>query len=184
MLKINRLLERQKGGGSVSIVGGGALAHVLAGILASQGVLVKILTRKPEQWADELKVVLPDGSERFAKLLTISNDPFVVIPSAEIVIIALPGFALVDALKRISPYVTENTWVGSVVASTGFFFFANKLLSKNVPLFAFERVPYVARIIDYGRSAKIFGFRKEGLKISGTRNCLVDLSNFFWEIFK
>lgn len=179
MLKINRLLERQKGGGSVSIVGGGALAHVLAGILASQGVLVKILTRKPEQWADELKVVLPDGSERFAKLLTISNDPFVVIPSAEIVIIALPGFALVDALKRISPYVTENTWVGSVVASTGFFFFANKLLSKNVPLFAFERVPYVARIIDYGRSAKIFGFRKEGLKISGTRNCLVDLSNFF-----
>ena len=170
------------GGGdarSVSIVGGGALAHVLAGMLASQGIRVKVLTRKPEKWADELKVFLPDGSERFASLVTIDNDPTSVIPKTEIVLIALPGFALEDALKRISPYLNENMWVGSVVASTGFFFFANKLLSKKVPLFAFERVPYVARTIDYGRSAKIFGFRKEGLRISGIRNDLNALSEFF-----
>ena len=51
--------------------------------------------------------------------------------------------------------------IGSVVSSTGFFFEALKILPATIPLFGFQRVPFIARVKEYGRSAHLLGYKPQ-----------------------
>jgi hypothetical protein len=142
----------------ICICGGGNLGHVCAGFLANRGYQVSILTTKPERWNSELKIVAPDGI--FSGMISlISSNPKEVISQAEMVLVCLPGFAIHDELVKIKPYLSKETIVGSVVSSTGFFFEAFKVLPSDIPLFGFQRVPFISRIIDYGKKAELKGYK-------------------------
>lgn len=143
----------------ICICGGGNLGHVCAGFLANRGHRVSILTTKPERWNDELEIVAPDGIIT-GKLQRISSKPEEVIPQAEMVLVCLPGFAIHDELVKITPFLSKETIVGSVVSSTGFFFEALKVLPSDIPLFGFQRVPFISRIIDYGKKAELKGYKE------------------------
>ena len=142
----------------ICICGGGNLGHVCAGFLANRGYQVSILTTKPERWNSELKIVAPDGI--FSGMISlISSNPKEVIPQADIVLVCLPGYAIHDELVKIKPYISKGAIVGSVVSSTGFFFESFKILPYNIPLFGFQRVPFISRIIDYGKKAELKGYK-------------------------
>lgn len=53
----------------------------------------------------------------------------------------------------------SETIVGSVVGNTGFFIYCLKHLNANSKLFSFQRVPYISRIVDYGKEANLLGYR-------------------------
>lgn len=145
----------------ICICGGGSLAHVCAGVLSSQSELeVNILTRKPEQWSHQLEVTDCDGKVYSGQLNLISNNPEEALRECDIVFLCLPGFAIESTLERIKPYVGDAV-VGSIVCSTGFFFDAHKVLGENTRLFGFQRVPYIARTVEYGRSAKLLGYKSQ-----------------------
>lgn len=148
----------------ICICGGGNLGHVCAGFLANRGNLVSLLTTKPERWNSELEIVAPDGVLT-GKLTLISSYPEEVIPQAEMVLVCLPGFAIHDELEIIKPHLSNETIVGTVVSSTGFFFEALKVLSPDIPLFGFQRVPFISRIIEYGKKAELKGY-KESLHVA------------------
>ena len=143
----------------ICICGGGNLGHVCAGFLANRGHQVSILTTKPERWNSEIEIAAPDGI--FTGIISlISSDPKEVIPQAEMVLICLPGYAIHDELVKIKPFLSKETIVGSVVSSTGFFFEAFKVLPSDIPLFGFQRVPFISRIIDYGKKAELKGYKE------------------------
>lgn len=142
----------------ICICGGGNLGHVCAGFLANRGHQVSILTTKPERWSQTIVVVAPDGSFK-GKLAQVSSHPDEVIPQAEIVLVCLPGFAIHDELTKIKPYLSKNCLVGTVVSSTGFFFEAFEVLSSDIALFGFQRVPFISRIIEYGQKAELKGYK-------------------------
>ena len=48
---------------TICICGGGGLGSVIAGIAASGGYRVNILTRRPEKWGEEMTVI--DRPERY-----------------------------------------------------------------------------------------------------------------------
>jgi len=148
----------------ICICGGGNLGHVCAGFLANRGHQVSILTTKPERWSQTIVVVAPDGSFK-GKLAQVSSHPDEVIPQAEIVLVCLPGFAIHDELNKIKPHLSNNCLVGTVVSSTGFFFEAFKVLPPDISLFGFQRVPFISRIIEYGRKAELKGY-KESLHVA------------------
>jgi len=142
----------------ICICGGGNLGHVCAGFLANRGHQVSILTTKPECWNSELEIVAPDGI--FSGMISlISSNPKEVIPQADIILICLPGYAIHDELVKIKPYLSKETIVGSVVSSTGFFFEAFKVLPSDISIFGFQRVPFISRIIDYGKKAELKGYK-------------------------
>ena len=143
----------------ICICGGGNLGHVCAGFLANRGHQVSILTTKPERWNDELEIVAPDGIFT-GKLYRISSKPEEVIPQAEMVLVCLPGFAIHEELINIKPYLSEDCKVGTVVSSTGFFFEAFKVIPSDIPLFGFQRVPFISRIIEYGKKAELKGYKE------------------------
>ena len=148
----------------ICICGGGNLGHVCAGFLANRGNLVSLLTTKPGRWNSELEIVAPDGVFT-GKLTLISSNPEEVIPQAEMVLVCLPGFAIQDELEIIKPHLSNEAIVGTVVSSTGFFFEALKVVSSDIPLFGFQRVPFISRIIEYGKKAELKGY-KESLHVA------------------
>ncbi len=156
----------------VCICGGGNIGHVIAGFLSSQAVCeVLLLTRNPNRWQSEITIETPDGNKLKGTINQISSDPAVLIPQADIVLFCLPGFSIREELIYIKPYIKPDTFVGSVVSSTGFFFEAMEILPSNIPLFGFQRVPFISRIIEYGQSAKLMGYKSAlNIAIERTNN--------------
>lgn len=145
---------------SVCICGGGNLGHVVAGFLAARGDCeVSLLTRHPERWQATLSISTPEGTTLEGTLRRISDRPADVVDGATIVLLCLPGFSIRDELLRIRPFLNNGTAVGSIVSSTGFFFEAMQLLPPSTPLFGFQRVPFISRTTEYGRSAALLGYK-------------------------
>ena len=150
----------------ITICGGGNLGHVTAGFLASQnGQEVSLLTTRPDCWTKDLEIIDNNGRKYRGCLKRISAEPADVIPEADIVLVCLPGYAIHHVLSRIVSYLKPDAWVGTVVSSTGFFFEAFEILPKTQPLFGFQRVPFISRVIEYGHAAELKGY-KESLYVA------------------
>lgn len=144
----------------ITICGGGSLGHVCIGVLsAHKDVSVSLLTSRPEKWHQEIAVTDVNGKIFQGRLDLISCKPEEVIPEADIVLFCLPGFLIESTLKQIKPYLSSKTVVGSIVCSTGFFFFAHEVLDAKQGLFGFQRVPFISRVVDYGKSANLLGYK-------------------------
>ena len=138
------------------------MGHVVAGFLAAHGDCeVSLLTRHPERWQQQLEITTPEGTILHGAIGKITSDPQDVIPQADIVLLCLPGFSIREVLQQIAPALTPGTAVGSIVSSTGFFFEAFKILPKDTPLFGFQRVPFISRLKEYGRSADLLGYKPD-----------------------
>ena len=145
----------------ICICGGGALGHAIAGWLSAHNhAEINLLTNRPEKWNHRITIDTPDGEILQGRLMAISSQPEEVIPTSDIVLLCLPGFLITEELHKIKPYLASSTYVGSVFSSTGFFFEALKILDKDQPLWGFQRVPFISRVEEYGKSAHILGFKK------------------------
>ena len=143
----------------ICICGGGSLGHVCAGVMASQGdVELNILSGHPDRWQKMITVTDLDGKQFVAKISRISSKPEEVVTGQDIILLCLPGYLIEKTLLDIKPLVGTAA-VGTVVSSTGFFFFAHDILGKNAKLFGFQRVPYISRVAEYGKTANLLGYK-------------------------
>lgn len=150
----------------VCVCGGGNLGHVVAGYLAAKGDCeVSLLTRQPERWQSTLRITTPEEEVLQGTLQKISSSAAEVVAPADLVLLCLPGFSIKEVLEQIRPALQPHTPVGSIVSSTGFFFDAFEVLPSDTPLFGFQRVPFISRVLEYGRSAALLGY-KPSLNIS------------------
>lgn len=144
----------------ICICGGGGLGHTCAGVLSNrQNVTVDLLTNHPEKWNHRYVVNIPDGQPLIGNLDTITDKPEEVIPQADIVFLCLPAFRVENEIIKLKPYLRKDTILGAVFGCTGFFLFAHKHLSSYTKLFALQRVPYVSRVVEYGKEANLLGYR-------------------------
>ena len=144
----------------VCICGGGNLGHVVAGFIAAQGGHdVRMLTRHPERWGHQLVIEAPHKETFLGHIDSITSAPDRAVGNADIVMLCLPGYSIREVLQQIRPYVGSHTAIGSVVSSTGFFFEAMQILSPDTPLFGFQRVPFISRVIEYGHRAQLMGYK-------------------------
>lgn len=145
---------------TICICGGGSLGHVIAGWLSAKSkARVNILTGKPELWSTSISVFTPQDGVLRGEFNIVSDSPDEVLADAEVVLFCYPGFMIASELERISPYVRKDAYVGSVFSSTGFFFEAFRILPKSQPLWGFQRVPFISRVAEYGKSANLLGYK-------------------------
>lgn len=168
---------------TICICGGGALGHVIAGMLSNRGFVVNVLTNKPTLWNTSVKVNTIDNKVIEGCLALVSSEPSDVIPQSDIVLLCLPGFLIYDELLKVEKHLTHGALVGSVVSSTGFFIMAKSVLKERFGLFGFQRVPYIARVNTYGESAFLLGYKKS-LKVAllhvlSPNDFLIDLEKMF-----
>ncbi len=143
----------------ICICGGGGLGHVCAGVMTSQkDVELNILSGHPENWQNSITVTDLNGKQYVAKINRVSSSPQEVIVGQDIILFCLPGYLIEKTLRDIKPFI-GNAAVGTVVSSTGFFFFAHDVLGKETKLFGFQRVPFISRVAEYGKSANLLGYK-------------------------
>lgn len=146
---------------TICICGGGALGLVVASVLSNTRQLtVHMLTAHPQNWSHTIEAKDQDGKIYQGILDKISSNPADVIPYSDIVLLCMPGFLIEQTLKKIKPYITSQV-IGSIVSSTGFFFRAHEILDNKTSLFGFQRVPYIARVEEYGHRAALLGYKKQ-----------------------
>jgi len=148
-------------GKTLCICGGGSLGHVIAGTAAARGFCVNLLSGRAEQWHDEITIHACDGKVFSGNLSKKSASASDVIPDADFVLLCVPGYLIRETLEKVAPHLHTGTPVGSVVSSSGFFFAAQEVLPAGTPLFGFQRVPYIARVSEYGKSADLLGYKNE-----------------------
>ncbi|MEE1254207.1 MAG: NAD/NADP octopine/nopaline dehydrogenase family protein [Paludibacteraceae bacterium] len=146
---------------TICICGGGALGMVVASVLShTREVSVCMLTAHPQQWSKSIETIDSAGKVYQGVLEKVSDRAAEVIPQSDIVLLCLPGFLIEKSLRQIAPFIT-NQAVGSIVSSTGFFFQAHRILDHSASLFGFQRVPYIARVREYGHSADLLGYKQQ-----------------------
>lgn len=146
----------------VTIIGGGSLGTVCAAVLGSHAdVELTICTQHPDRWGRTVEAVDPEGKVYRAELSSITSDAEQAVSMADIVLLTLPGYLIREHLSRIQPYLRSETVVGSIVSSTGFFFFAHDILGSEAKLFGFQRVPFIARLEEYGRRGLLLGYKPQ-----------------------
>lgn len=144
----------------ICICGGGSLGTVCAGVFSSMdNIEVNLLTQRPQKWTNGIKVNDLNGKVFEGKLNIISNNPEITIKGCDIVLLCLPGYLIEETLLKIKPYLRTDTIIGSIVSSTGFFFQAHAILPNKTKLFGFQRVPFIARVIEYGHKAALLGYK-------------------------
>lgn len=143
----------------ICICGGGGQCHAIAPWLSSKGLEVDILTNRPGDWTHDFDYQLPDGSRHHAKLASISSNPKDVIPQADVVIITVPGFANKLELEKIANFLKDGAFVGGVFSSNRFFFDALEVLGDKYPLWGFQRVPFIGKVIEYGRIGGLLDYK-------------------------
>ncbi|MCQ2345676.1 MAG: NAD/NADP octopine/nopaline dehydrogenase family protein [Paludibacteraceae bacterium] len=145
----------------ICICGGGSLGHVVAAVLSSRAdCRVHLLTARPQLWQHAVRCVDPDGRVFSGPLHIVTSDPAEVIPQCSVVLLCLPGFLIERTLRQIKPFISSQA-VGSIVSSTGFFFRAHEIFPSSASLFGFQRVPFIARVEQYGSSALLLGYKKQ-----------------------
>ena len=150
----------------VCICGGGSLGHVIAGWSAARAkAQVSVYTSRPGEWVSDIVVDTPEGDKLTGHIFKVSDDPREVVSPADVVLFCYPGYLIESTLKRLKPFFRKDAFIGSVFSSTGFFFDARKVLEPDQPLWGFQRVPFIARVGEYGHSAHLLGYKSE-LKVA------------------
>lgn len=130
----------------ICVCSGGSLGTVCAGVFSSiDNVEVNLLTQRPEKWLRTIKVTDLNNKIFEGELNIILNKPETAIEGCDIILLCLPGYLIEETLMKIRPYLNDNTVIGSIVSSTGFFFQAHSILSEKAKLFGFQRVPFISR---------------------------------------
>lgn len=143
------------------ICGGGSLGHVMAAVISTKGYEVNVLSGHPAKWDSQVIAQDLHGRTYRGRLNMVSSEAKDVIPISDIIILCLPGFLLDSEIKKIKPFLREGALVGSVVSSTGFFITALSILGCRTGLFGFQRVPFIARVREYGKLVDLLGYKKQ-----------------------
>jgi len=163
------MVEQEKQ--DVTIVGGGSSAHVLIPFLSGAGFDVNILTRKPKEWSRKVDVQLHsihgELQEEFSGSLTkISDNPAEVIPQASFVILCMPVSKYHFALHGLAPHLAKDreVFVGTIYGQAGFNWMVDEIKRKfdlnNITTFAIGLIPWICRVIEYGKVGVTYGCKE------------------------
>ena len=142
----------------VCIVGGGHIGTTLACYIkhVHPNYNVSIFTQHPGSFLELVKCNdIEKGISYVEKLDTISNDPKLAVQEAKIIFVALPHFAVENAFASIAPFVDEDVFVGVLPGGGGCEFFFHKYFNTSATLFGFQRVPFTAKLVDYGKETNL-----------------------------
>lgn len=146
---------------NVTVVGGGNVGTQIATHCAQKGHNVTVFTSKPEKFSKHLTVINENGEvihEGDIKLST--SDERQAFELADLIFITMPAYCMSDVAKKIFPYVHKGMKIGIVPGTGGGECAFADCISAGAELFGIQRVPSVARLVEYGKTVRATGYRK------------------------
>lgn len=174
----------------VAIVGGGSSAHILIPFLSGAGFAVNLLTRKPREWSRnvvaQLHTIDGDILDAFSgKLSKITDNPAAVIPQSKVVVLCMPVSKYRNALHQLAPYLAkeEEVFVGTIYGQAGFNWMVDEIKRKfhidNITTFAVGLIPWICRVIEYGKMGVTYGCKEVNIVAVSPRDRFPALNDLF-----
>lgn len=174
----------------VTIVGGGASAHVLVPCLSGAGHEVRLLTRRPEAWSAEVRLEVQSIDEEVEDTFTghisrASADPSEVIPGSDTVILCMPVCRYRESLHGLAPHLDRDreVAVGTIYGQAGFNWMTGEIEEAhgldNVTTFAVGLIPWICRVREYGAVGVSYGCKAVNLAAVSPRDRFDDLNRRF-----
>ncbi len=177
------------------VCGGGSSAHTLIPFLKDSVFEVSVLTSRPEQWKNEILLEYhdPDGNilgNYSGRIEKASNNAAELIPYADYIVFCMPVHKYRDALlNEVGPYLNKQkkeVFVGTVYGQGGFNWMVDEMKNKydltNVVTFAFELIPWICRIIEYGHVGVTYGPKETNVAATYPNSYFEQVNEEFFEV--
>lgn len=160
----------------ITIVGAGNIGTQFAVHCAEKGHIVTMYGSKPEKINNKLFIVNEDGEIIHTGIIkkATSNEKE-AFSDANVVFITMPAMFMKELAIKIEPYANTNMKICIVPGTGGGECAFKSCIEKGATVFGVQRVPSVARLVEYGKIVKAVGYRKEmfvaALPNSATLEC-------------
>ena len=147
---------------NITIVGAGNVGTQFAVHSAEKGHDVTIYGSKPEKIKDEL-FIINEKEEiihrgRIKKATNLEEEAFL---TADLIFVTMPAMLMKNIALKIEPYANDKMTICIVPGTGGGECAFKDCLAKGATIMGVQRVPSVARLIEYGKKVKAVGYRSE-----------------------
>ena len=147
---------------NITIVGCGNVGTQFAVHCAAKGHQVTMFCSKPEMVSKELCIVNAEGDVTLSgSLLCATNSPDVACQNADLIFVTVPAFAMKSYAEKIIPHLKNSAMICLTPGTGGAEFAFKPALEKNCIIVGLQRVPSVARLVEYGKKVCAVGYRDE-----------------------
>ena len=144
----------------ITIVGGGNIGTQFAIHCAEKEHDVVIFTSKPEKFSKKLEEVDENGNISHAGYISCAtNDEKKAFGNAEIIFVTLPAFMMEGIAKVIEKYARQGLMIYLIPGTGGGECAFHTAIEKGAIVFGLQRVPSVARLVEYGKKVHTAGYR-------------------------
>lgn len=147
---------------NITIVGAGNIGTQIAVHCAAKGHNVVIYTSKHNHFSKTLKIVNEDGETFLSGDIDCATDDAAkAFRNADLVFVTVPAFYMRSTARTMVPYLKSGAKICLVPGSGGGEFAFKSAIDKGCVLFGLQRVPSVARLVEYGKTVCATGYRDE-----------------------
>lgn len=168
----------------ITVIGAGNIGTQLAVSFTSRGYDVAIFASKPERISKTLRMINEEsGVVTDAEVSLVTNNIADAVKDAEYIFVTHPAFMLKNTAEMLYDYVDAGVKLCVIPGTGGAEFFFKRLASKGVLLFGLQRVPSVARLIEYGKVVSVSGYRDKLDLASIGNESIYEVSTLLSETF-
>ena len=162
----------------IAVIGGGNIGTQFACICASKGYKVNVLSSKPDLYDGTLEVIDENDNVTTGVLNLVSSDIGEAVKGCKIIFVTHPAFHLKSVADSLLPYITSDMNIIVLPGTGGVEFSFRECIKAGATVAGLQRVPSVARLIQYGKRVRCEGIRPELYLASIPTSKALDLSSF------
>lgn len=146
----------------ITVIGAGNIGTQFAVSFAAKGYDVALFASNPNKISKTLRMVEGEGGLRAqAELKLVTNNMADAVKDSRYIFVTHPAFMLKMTAEMLYNCVEKGAGICVVPGTGGAEFFFKKLVDKGVALFGLQRVPSVARLVEYGKTVCTTGYRNK-----------------------
>ena len=146
----------------ITIVGAGNVGTQLAVHCAEKGHKVTIFNSRPDRISKILNIVDENNMTiHTGRIEGATNDDKSAFSDAELIFVTVPAFLMKEYSEKIEPYSSCDMKICIVPGTGGGECAFKECFEKGATIFGMQRVPSVARLVEYGKTVKAIGYRRE-----------------------
>jgi ketopantoate reductase len=151
---------------NITIVGFGNIAHALVAYLGDKKEINISVLSSSKTDSSSISLYNNNATKGFIKI--VSDEPSDIVSNSDLILLTVPSHVRYEAIKKIAPFVAKDTIIGAFPGVGGFYDEVKEVVGDKITVFASQRVPYIARIVEKGKIVN--ATQKEFISIAVNHN--------------
>lgn len=163
---------------NICVIGGGNIGTQFACKCASQGYNVCLYTAHPLAFSPVLEIVDEHETVTTGRLNRVTDNMQLALENSDIVFVTYPAFLLEELAEQMLPHLHSGMTIIMIPGTGGAEFAFHRCIEAGAVLCGLQRVPSIARIVQYGKRVRCEGLRRELFLASIPLGCADEFARF------